>query len=506
MLIALLFLLLAPAAAVAFVLPHAPHRLHRHRLPAAADDALVAELRASGVHSARAASFVRRARRDPIAPAAVRRIASYLSETYGAEAACGMLAACPKLLTRDVATQLVPAGAWLASLYVASAVLLLLRPLPNSPPPRRPRYGAEKALENAVRRPDALCAAAAPDLLASPAAGALRAAGVGEPALRRLARGPKGGGLLTLSAAALEPALACLADLLGSEAAAARAVEKWPSLAGLSASANLAPTAAHLRAELRLPDDKFQRLLRRSPQLLGLSVAGNIDPTLTWLRRTLGVADVGRIASRHAGVLLLSVESNLDPTLAFFKSLGLSAAAVAGMVNAYPGLLALSVEKNVAPTVAFLARGDVLGARAVDEMRVYPQVLSCSLTANLEPKCALLRTLGYDLPKDLRARHLGASASKRLLPRARYLAGEGLFLPTLGTLAVATDAAFVQACGLDGARFAAALPGLRDAAGRQESWRLWLDHGLAMVKPAKGEGEGAGGEVECRTTGDPGCG
>lgn len=86
------------------------------------------------------------------------------------------------------------------------------------------------------------------------------------------------------------------------------------------------------------------------------------------------------------------------------------------MLESHPTSFTLSLEDNIKPTLSFLTCELDLPNAAVEVER-NPAILGTNLNFNLRPTVAFLRAAGYDLQSRLRARHLTASLSSRIMPR-----------------------------------------------------------------------------------------
>lgn len=123
------------------------------------------------------------------------------------------------------------------------------------------------------------------------------------------------------------------------------------------------------------------------------------------------------------------------------------------MLEAHPTAFTLNLDDNIKSTVRFLI--DDVGLPNVErEIERNPSILGVSVPFNLKPTMEYLSGLGYDLRVDLRARHLAASLTGRIIPRYEFLRSEGKHiegseLPTLATLTTKSDRDFCTTFGLE---------------------------------------------------------
>ena len=142
----------------------------------------------------------------------------------------------------------------------------------------------------------------------------------------------------------------------------------------------------------------------------------------------------------------MSLTDNIMPKVAFFAQHGMDAGK---MIEQHPTAFTLSLQKNIKPTVAFLV-DEIRMANAHVEIQRNPSLLDNSLEYNIKPTAEYLASLGYDLQKDLRARHLMSSLTGRLIPRRRFLDDVAPdTTPTIATLAGASDLDFCSSCQVD---------------------------------------------------------
>ena len=220
-------------------------------------------------------------------------------------------------------------------------------------------------------------------------------------------------------------------------------MDRSPRVFGLQNEANLLPTVNLLRS--RVGDRALGALLRKNPAALCLSATENLLPTLDYLEEKAG--DVERIVRSSGGsVLLLSLERNLRPTIAFLEERLGDAALLGTLLDKCPQLATLS-RKQLEATMDMIEQEALLcgsggdGSDLRSTLRSNPAVLTLSVDYNLRPTCRHLRALGYSGP--LSARVLSTSLGRRIIPRGLLVMRNGLQMPALSTLALASDEAFV---------------------------------------------------------------
>lgn len=123
------------------------------------------------------------------------------------------------------------------------------------------------------------------------------------------------------------------------------------------------------------------------------------------------------------------------------------------MLEAHPTAFTLNLDDNIRSTVRFLI-DDVGLPNAEREIERNPSILGVSVEFNLKPTADYLASLGYDLRVDLRARHLAASLTGRIIPRFEFLKQEGYTkLPKLAALTTQSDRDFCATFSLDRSAF-----------------------------------------------------
>jgi mTERF len=277
-----------------------------------------------------------------------------------------------------------------------------------------------------------------------------------------------------------------------------------PSIFQLSVPDNLRPRIQYLQDRLALSDADLACLIRSSSgAILGLSVTRNIQPTLELLSSMLPSSnDLRKTLVSHPQILGLSL-SNLRAKIEYFNKLdslawhnnncsavdreGISLASRILMRS--PTIFSLSLRENIRPTVEFLGR--IWGAATPSDPSVddcapvsvsssktltpiapllfeYPSILTLSLKGNIQPTVNFYVRAGYlslnddgrldtshGREKIVRGRYIAASLFTRLLPRWNFYCeqkqgeNENLFVPPpLHVLAGTTDNVFCEKCGL----------------------------------------------------------
>jgi mTERF len=277
-----------------------------------------------------------------------------------------------------------------------------------------------------------------------------------------------------------------------------------PRIFQLSVPDNLRPRIHYLQDRLALSDADLACLIRSSSgAILGLSVTRNIQPTLELLSSMLPSSnDLRKALVSHPQILGLSLP-NLRAKIEYFnkidalaKGSGSGTAAnregislASRILMRSPTIFSLSLRENILPTVEFLGRiwgaatpsdppvdyGAAVSASSSKTMAPiapllfeYPSILTLSLEGNIQPTVNFYVRAGYLSLNDdgrldtshgremiVRGRYIAASLFTRLLPRWNYYCeqkqvknGELFVPPPLHVLAGTTDEVFCEKCGL----------------------------------------------------------
>ena len=253
-----------------------------------------------------------------------------------------------------------------------------------------------------------------------------------------------------------------------------KVVVRYPSLLNLSEN-NLKARMSYLKEECLFEDADLAVLVRASSAaVLGLSVEVNLKPTIGYLKKILLEKDLRKCVLAHPQILGLSL-SNLRSKVEYFdtidqsttqrrRSVGLASR----VLSRAPAVYSLSLLDNIIPKVDLLA--GIWGLQApsitqrqsngkelifVDETRSPasnssnnsydmdlaallgedPSILTLSLEANIRPTINFFNRTGYiSLDEDwklkrrdgekrksvLRSRYISASLFNRLLPRWHF--------------------------------------------------------------------------------------
>lgn len=296
-----------------------------------------------------------------------------------------------------------------------------------------------------------------------------------------------------------------------------------PVLMNLSVQTNLKPRIDFLIQKCSLQERDVATLVKSSSGIvLGLSVQDNLVPTLDFLSDLLNRQDqvddtdnatddkdlLRKCILRHPQLLALSIQ-NLQAKVDYFDAIDaldenvvVSSLACRVAIRS-PAVYSLSLKKNIIPTVEFLAKawgtlapeiqwnGDLLVVRpssvtsnddnyanCTDSLssllKEFPSILTMSLEGNIQPTLTFFNRTGYiRLDEDfrllgdndkkarpIRGRYIAASLFHRLLPRWHHLIANGWpieeeerpdpsTLPPLHLLVGATDRAFCEQLGYD---------------------------------------------------------
>ena len=287
-------------------------------------------------------------------------------------------------------------------------------------------------------------------------------------------------------------------------------ITSHPLLMNLSVETNLEPRMTFLMERCNLQERDAAKLIQSSSgNVLGLSVDENLRPTLDFLcnlvtRQARDVDDnanaLRKCVLSHPQLLALSLK-NLQTKVDYFDAIDRLAPSNVSVLACRvairsPAVYSLSLKNNVVPTVEFLAKawgtkspaiewqGDRLivleGPPSSDEdkeslssfLNEFPNILTLSLEGNIQPTLNFYnrtgytrldedwRFQGYNDTRPIRGRYIAASLFNRLLPRWHYLIANGWpvgeqeppdpsTLPPLHLLVGATDRAFCDQLGYD---------------------------------------------------------
>ena len=300
-------------------------------------------------------------------------------------------------------------------------------------------YGPEKAGEAVRANPRLLAVDVASD--PAPAEEYLRGVGMTKATLKTVERS-KPHFLYMSVDASLRPRADFLRSFIG-EKGLARVLNRYPGVLGLSVERNIRPTVEYL---VTVSDAAgVAKAVTNHPQILGYSIERSLEPMCAYLR-SIGVKRVRRVLELAPSLWGMSLTDNIMPKVAFFDECGMDAGK---MIELHPTSFTLSLEENIKPTVAFLVH-EVRMPNAHVEIQRNPSLLDNNLERNIKPTAEYMASLGYDLQRDLRARHLSSSLPGRLIPRRLFLDRVAPnTTPTLATLAAASDPVFCHSCGVD---------------------------------------------------------
>eukprot|EP00741_Cyanophora_paradoxa_P008382 tig00001304_g8109.t1 len=191
--------------------------------------------------------------------------------------------------------------------------------------------------------------------------------------------------VLTLSVPRrLAPKARYLLDLLGSKAALARALHRFPGLLGLSEERKLRP-AVELLGSLGLSGPHLASAIAKGPQIITYR------------------------------------PEKVEAFVEYAATLGIQRGEIGRMVRAMPNVLGLSVEAKVAPTVEFLRGEGLDGPQLASLLRAFAPVLGLRLDV-LKQKLAILRDeLGMGLDEIARNPALLGYSAQRIRQRRAFL-------------------------------------------------------------------------------------
>lgn len=137
-----------------------------------------------------------------------------------------------------------------------------------------------------------------------------------------------------------------------------------------------------LSHELKVPENKFRRVINKCPRLLVSSARDQLKPCLFYLQR-LGFKDLGALAYQDSVLLVSNVEKTLIPKLKYLESIGFSRDEAVGMVLRCPALFTFSVENNFIPKFEYFSE-EIKGK--LEELKEFPQYFAFSLENRIKPR------------------------------------------------------------------------------------------------------------------------
>ena len=274
-------------------------------------------------------------------------------------------------------------------------------------------------------------------------------------------------------------------------------IKNSPRILSLNVDTNLQPKVDFLATHCGLTS--MSDLLQSCPGVLGLSLEQNLKPTVTYLQQILkrdpNTEDVRTelqtCLTRHPQLLALSIP-NIESKISYFDSIDKDERSLpllsARVLKSAPSTFSLSLSENIQPKVERLAhlwgistkRTEILGKESKryvafsnesnktislsKRISEYPVILTLSLEGNIDPTLSFYNRTGYielsDQTTDnmtrvrnsnLRGRHIASSLYNRLLPRWNYCSQQKPnedCIP-LHLLASASDHDFCNQLGLD---------------------------------------------------------
>ena len=280
----------------------------------------------------RARNYLYKTKSDTLPLSQIRAVASFLCTLFGPSLAAGVVQAIPRVLRRDVETQLRPTITLLRQLYPATVFLQAIE--------RNPKLLVTSGVGYNGFRNNRIMDQTCKDVAGPGAA--------------------DGTSTVTTNSGPF------------ADHSSGAVAERWTC----DENRNEA-VATYLMQELGLTQDIVSNLKKMNPVIFSFSVERQIRPVTGYLSALLNnvedsesgkgavppldnvdmEAALARIIKLCPAVLGLCVETNLRPKVEFLADrCGLVPAEVARkMVQAHPPLLALSLEKNLRPTVTYLS-------------------------------------------------------------------------------------------------------------------------------------------------------
>jgi hypothetical protein len=296
-----------------------------------------------------------------------------------------------------------------------------------------------------------------------------------------------------------------LADAKETKRLLTKIIMTHPSLLNLNVTSNLQPRVAFLMQTCQLKEREVATLVKMSSgNVLGLAVDANLRPKfefLTHLFQRECPKDVEVVLKKcilgHPQLLALSLQ-NIQTKVDYLDAIDTTLACRVAMRA--PAVYSLSLKDNIIPTVEFLAkvwgvtsptvewhgndlvlpnphhaRNDTNSSSLASMLMEYPSILTMSLQGNIQPTLTFFNRTGYTYldenytlqnhttARPIRGRYIGASLFNRLLPRWHHVISkewpleqhpvtgrpDPSSLPPLHLLVGATDEAFCEQLGYD---------------------------------------------------------
>ena len=246
-------------------------------------------------------------------------------------------------------------------------------------------------------------------------------------------------------------------------------IKNSPRILSLNVDTNLQPKIEFLTNHCGLTS--LSDLLKSCPGVLGLSLEKNLKPTVTYLQQILKRdsktedvrTELQMCLSRHPQLLALSI-SNIQSKISYFDSMdddqhsSLPLLLSTRILKSAPSTFSLSLSENIQPKVECLANLWGIPTKPMEQLEneqqtnittwnnennnaislskrisEYPVILTLSLEGNINPTLSFYNRTGYIELSDqaidkksgirnsnLRGRHIASSLYNRLLPRWNY--------------------------------------------------------------------------------------